>query len=199
MKSLSMITVAAVLVFATSAAAQSDATSAVPFSRGQTELGVLAGGGFAMDIWGGLPDSDFVTLGLRLGRVMTGPIGPGLLRGNFLVGGEFYPVILFREAQRTTYALSGALVFRHYFAPASKIRPFLSAGGGAVWSARPIPREISRVNFTPQGGAGLAIGLTPGALFSVEYRIHHMSDAQLTDYNPGANSNEFQISISWVR
>src|SRR5262245_30653760 len=90
MKRLSVMTVAAWVIFATSAAAQGDSSSAVPFSKGQTELGVLAGGGFAMDVWGGVPDNDFVTLGMRLAHVMTGPIGPGPLRGNFLVGGDFY-------------------------------------------------------------------------------------------------------------
>ena len=58
---------------------------------------------------------------------------------------------------------------------------------------------ISRVNFTPQGGGGVSVALASGARFSVEYRIHHMSDGVLTDYNPGANSSEVQVGISWIR
>jgi hypothetical protein len=79
------------------------------------------------------------------------------------------------------------------------MRPFISAGGGIVLSARPIPRDISNVNFTPQGGGGLAVTLGGGTVFSVEYRIHHMSDGVLTEFNPGVNSSEFLVGISWIR
>ena len=73
------------------------------------------------------------------------------------------------------------------------------AGAGIVFSARPIPRDISRVNFTPQGGGGIAVPVRNGALLSIEYRIHHMSDWVLTPYNPGANSSEIQFGITWIR
>lgn len=169
-----------------------------PISTGRTEVGLLVGVASAMDVWGGLPDSEFVTLGVRLGRVLTGPIGPGSLRGNFLISLEMNPVIVFHEDRNTTYALSGALVFRHYFAAGSRFRPFFTFGGGMLFSADPIPHDISRVNFTPQAGSGLAIALHSGAVLSMEYRLHHMSNAIVSDPNPGANSSEFQIGMSWL-
>jgi lipid A 3-O-deacylase len=116
-----------------------------------------------------------------------------------MLGAQVYPAIFFRETSRTTYAASVAPIVRYYFAPASRVRPFISAGIGVVVSARPIPRDISRINFTPQGGGGVSFALSRGALVSMEYRIHHMSDGVLTEYNPGANSNEVQIGISWMR
>ncbi len=167
--------------------------------KGRTELGLLVGIGHAMDIWGGLPDSSFLTLGLDIGYVATPPIFGGPCRGNLVLGAELYPAIFFREPHKTTYAASGVAIMRYYFAPDSRVRPFISAGGGIVLSANPIPHDISRVNFTPQGGGGVSVALARGARFSVEYRIHHMSDGVLTDYNPGANSSEVQFGISWIR
>jgi opacity protein-like surface antigen len=152
-----------------------------------------------MNIWGGVPDSEFVSFGLRLSRVVTGPIAAGPCRGNLLISTEVNPFLMFREDHRTTYAFTGLLMLRYSFAPGARVRPFISAGGGIVLSAAPIPRDISRVNFAPQGGGGLAVTLRRGAVLSMEYRIHHMSDGVLTAYNPGVNSNEFLVGISWIR
>jgi hypothetical protein len=52
------------------------------------------------------------------------------------------------------------------------MRPLFSASGGIVLSAAPIPRDISRVNLTPQGGgacgsawvASLSPGGQPGGV-----------------------------------
>ena len=197
---LAILTVTLFLLFGGIANAQGqDQYNETLIEKGRTELGLLVGVGAAMDVWGGLPDSSFLTLGLGIGYVATPPIFGGPCRGNLVLGGELYPAIFFREPHRTTYAASGVAIMRYYFAPDSRVRPFISAGGGIVLSANPIPHDISRVNFTPQGGGGVSVALARGARFSVEYRIHHMSDGVLTNYNPGANSSEVQFGISWIR
>jgi opacity protein-like surface antigen len=197
---LALLAIAILLPLGATANAQGrEQTDPSPIEKGRSELGLLVGVGHAMDIWGGLPDSEFVTVGLDVGYVATNPILGGPCRGNLVLGAELYPAIFFRETGRTTYGASAAAIMRYYFSPGARVRPFISAGGGVVVSANPIPRDISRVNFTPQGGGGVSIALRRGARLSMEYRIHHMSDGVLTDYNPGANSNEFQIGMSWIR
>jgi len=192
-------TATVILALAPSASGRSkDPSPEDPISKGRIEVGLLVGVAFAMELWGGLPDSEFVALGVRAGRVLTGPIGPGFLRGNFLVSVEVNPGIIFHEDRNTTYALSSGLIFRHYFAPGSRFRPFFTFGGGVLFSADPIPHDVSRVNFTPQGGGGLAIALPSGAVLSMEYRLHHMSNGTGSNLNPGANSSEFQIGMSWL-
>src|SRR4029453_8339885 len=121
-----------------------------PIEKGRTELGLLIGVGHPVDIWAGLPDNGFLTLGLDVGYVATHPILGGPCRGNLVLGAELYPAIFFRETQRTTYGAPAVAIAPYYFAPDSRVRPFISAGGGVVVSANPIPRDISRVNFTPQ-------------------------------------------------
>ena len=181
------------------ARAQASNNVSTPIEKGRTDFGLLVGAGQAMKLWGGLPDSEFLTLGFDVGYVATGPIFAGPCRGNLVLATQIYPALLFHENTGTTYAASAAGIGRYYFAPASRVRPFLSAGFGIVVSANPIPRDISRVNFTPQGGAGLAFALRRDVLLTTEYRIHHMSDGSMTDYNPGANSSEIQIGFSWFR
>ncbi len=189
---------ALVMVMPAVARAQTADSPGDPLTRGRTEIGVGVGFGNAMDIWGGLPDSEFLTLGVDIGYVLTGPIFAGPCRGNLLISGEFYPAIAFHENVGTTYALSTALIFRYHFTPGARVRPFISAGAGVVLSDKPIPRNISRTNFTPQGGGGLTVAIRRNSLLSFEYRIHHMSDGILTTYNPGVNSNVFQVGFSWI-
>jgi hypothetical protein len=170
-----------------------------PFRKGETEYGLLAGIDSAMDIWAGLPESNFFSLGLRLSHVVTGPIFAGPCRGNLVLSAELNPLVIFHDDYGSTYAFSATPIIRYYFTPGARVRPFITAGVGVVLSAEPIPHDISRVNFTPQGGGGLAVTLRQGTVFSMEYRLHHMSDGILTTYNPGVNSNEFLVGISWTR
>ncbi|WP_239489796.1 acyloxyacyl hydrolase [Luteitalea sp. TBR-22] len=177
---------------------ESDRPTGDAFRKGNSEFGLLLGAGAAMDVWGGLPDSEFIAFGVRLSHVLTDPVAPGILRGNFVISAELSPLYLFHDAASTRYAGSAALVFRHYFSPGSTVRPFLSAGAGVVYSSGRIPRDISNINFTPQGGGGIAVSIHSRGVFSVEYRIHHMSDGVLTEYNPGANSNALVAALTWI-
>ena len=180
-------------------ARQSDPPPEDPLVRGRTEIGLRVGVGFGMHLWGGLPDSEFLALGVDVAQVLTGPLPAGPLSGHFVIAGEFYPAIVFHEDAGTTFATSVAMMMRYHFAPGARVRPFISAGGGMVFSAGAIPRDISRVNFTPQGGGGVTVVLRRDTLLSIEYRLHHMSDGVLTDYNPGVNSSVFLVGISWIR
>jgi len=188
-----------VVLAAPAFAQQTDQPPGDPFRKGETEWGLLAGIDSAMDIWAGLPDSEFWSLGLRLSHVVTGPIFAGPCRGNLVLSAEVNPLVIFHDDYGSTYAFSATGMMRYYFTPGARVRPFISAGGGIVLSAQPIPHDISRVNFTPQGGGGLAFSLRKGTVLSMEYRLHHMSDGILTTYNPGVNSSEFLLGISWTR
>src|SRR6476619_5114261 len=115
---LAILTVTVFLLFGGIANAQGQGQyNETLIEKGRTELGLLVGIGHAMDIWGGLPDSSFLTLGLDIGYVATPPIFGGPCRGNLVLGAELYPAIFFREPHRTTYAASGVALMRYYFAP----------------------------------------------------------------------------------
>jgi hypothetical protein len=131
-----------IAALSTAAFAQTTDQPEEPFSKGQTEVGILVGVTSAMDIWGGLPDSETLSVGLRLGHVVTGPIFGGPCRGNLLLSGEVNPLMVFHDDLGSTYAFSSTAMIRYYFAPGARTRPFISAGGGVVLSAGPIPRDI---------------------------------------------------------
>ena len=80
---------AVLLLSAASALAQSSDDDAAAIRREHWVFGVLASGG------SGLYDRDNVQMvrgGVRVGRVMTGQLGKGLLRGTFELDAEIMPV-----------------------------------------------------------------------------------------------------------
>lgn len=173
---------------------------AAPFAleKGASEWGLLAGAGVAHPIWGGLGDRQFLALGGRLGRILTNPFGAGPLKGQLGVSLEVLPSFLMFE-EETSYGASFTLLFRHYVITSSRWRPFISFGAGALFSTHPIPPGTTRVNFTPQLGAGVAFAHNARTLLFWEYRLHHISNAEIADYNPGINSSYLQFGVSVFR
>ena len=62
-----------------------------------------------------------------------------------------------------------------------------------------VPEATSRVNFTPQAGLGLAMAHSERTVFTVEYRYHHVSNANTAELNPGINSSSFHFGVSIFR
>jgi len=165
--------------------------------RGNLELGGLVAGGAALN-HGGIGHRQYLTFGAHLGRIVAEPSGPGFLRGDFEVAVEVLPVFLvFQET--TTYSFSSTLLFRHYFSPDRRVRPFVSFGAGILFSTDPVPPPGSNFNFTPQGGVGVAWLREPRLAYLFEYRYVHISDAGLSLPNPGINSTGVFFGMSVFR
>lgn len=167
-------------------------------SKGTVEWGLAGNAAIAHRLWGAAPDREFVSVGMRAGRILSGPRGPGFLRGRLAVNVEVYPLFLmFQES--TTYAFTFTLLGRHYLETATRARPFISAGVGLLLSRQDIPPDTTRVNFTPQVGLGIALPDSHRRVYTFEYRLHHISNASLADRNPGINSSYFQFGVTFFR
>lgn len=184
-----------VLAAAPSLLADDDTGAWPPIRKGTVKWGVAFNAGVAHDLWDGVPDVGFHSIGIRAGRFF-GTLGPGPLRGRFALEIELQPVFLMFQ-ETSTYAFSTTLLGSHYFDVDSKVRPFISFGAGIVLSAGGIPTRTSpRINFTPQVGFGIAFADEGGTVYAFEYRLHHMSNWSLDEFNPGINSSFIQFSFS---
>jgi hypothetical protein len=172
--------------------------NADPVRKGATVFGFSAGYGFAHEIAHSDPDHQFVSLGGRVGRILTEPWGPGFLKGHLEFFFEALPLFLHYD-DKPTYGSSFTLMLRHYFSPASRWRPFMTLGAGALVTTSRVPEGTTRYNFTPQGGLGLAIAYSKRTAFSIEYRYHHISNADTVDLNPGINSSSIHFGVSIFR
>jgi hypothetical protein len=171
---------------------------ASPIQKGTTELALLGGIGIAHEIWDGVGDTQFYIVGVRVGRVVSGPRGPGFLRGNLEVAGEFLPVFLVDQGT-TSYGASATFLARHFFAPDSRWRPYGVVGFGVLGTANEVPDGQTRLNFTPQIGLGISYASSERFVFYFDYRIHHISNGGRKQPNPGINSSALQFSVSVLR
>jgi hypothetical protein len=169
-----------------------------PIQKGTTVLGLKVGYGVAHEIAYSSPNHQFIELGGRIGRVLTHPRGPGFLKGNLEFTFEALPIFLHYDDEMD-YGASFTLLLRQYFAPGSRWRPFFTFGAGALVSTQQVPDGTSRLNFTPQAGFGLAMAHSHRTVVTVEYRYHHISNADTAEPNPGINSSSFHFGVSLFR
>ncbi len=96
--------------------------------------------------------------------------------------------------------LSTEMMALYYFKSLStpRLAPFISTGIGLIYTdfqtgdKGPPPEEMgSRINFNPQIGIGTEINVQDGPPFFAEFRMSHISNADLNDDNRGLNSVVF--------
>jgi len=163
--------------------------------KGGHELEVWSSGGHSVS--GGASGIGVWDAGARYGWILTGPHGPGLLRGNFECAVGAVPVFLFFEPGRTVYGASlEPLILQWNFEKHGRVVPYAQLSGGVLFTNHDFPAGISTVNFTPSAAAGVHL-LGHKIHWSAELRYQHISDAGLTTPNPGVNTIQGRIGIGW--
>jgi hypothetical protein len=162
---------------------------------GGHEFEFWTGGGHATS---GSTSSDGVwNAGARLGWVLTGPHGPGFLRGRFEYAVDVVPVFLVFQPANTAYGFGiYPYALKWNFETDHRIVPYFEVGGGVVFSNTEIPTGTSKINFTPTGAFGLHV-LREKFNWSIEVRYMHISSASLVSPNPGINTVQVRIGLGW--
>lgn len=68
------------------------------------------------------------------------------------------------------------------------LRPYVEGGIGGIFTQWRVDDQGSKINFNPQLGIGTEFSLGSGPPFLAALRLHHMSNAGLSDDNRGVNS-----------
>jgi hypothetical protein len=76
----------------------------------------------------------------------------------------------------------------------SRFSPYLELGGGVLFTNHDVPTYVNNVNFTPSAALGTHI-LGAKYNWSLEVRYLHISDAGLTNPNPGINTVQVRLGI----
>jgi hypothetical protein len=180
-----------------------------PFARGQSsayvrpepggrELAVFSGSGAGVRGFGlsGATAGNVVWyVGLRYGWVLTDAHGPGFLRGRFEYAMDVIPVLLVLQEDGTAYGFSlHPIVLKWNFARTHGAAPYFESSAGGLVTTHQIPRGASRLNFTPGAAFGVRF---PGRrnYWSLEIRYLHISDAFITNYNPGTDTVGLRLSF----
>ncbi|MEK7763707.1 MAG: acyloxyacyl hydrolase, partial [Nitrospirota bacterium] len=118
---------------------------------------------------------------------LTEPIGSGWYQGQLALGAE---VIAFHTAEPiTAYGVGFTPKLVYTSTAFGRVRPFLEAGGGPVWTdlGGRVPEQPGQFNFLVWGGAGCAYQITPTWAIQAGYRIMHISNAGTRAPNSGLN------------
>ncbi len=165
--------------------------------KGHVEWGLAAS--YGRSHGSSLPERNQGILAVTYNRGLTGPVGPGFLRGRMGVTVELIPVFLLSQTSSTAYGAGFNLLGRHYLDTHGSVRPFITLGAGMILSEDAIPEGSAKLNFTPQAGLGIRWRTPAGRMVTVEYRFHHLSNASRVQPNPGINSSVVEVGFSFAR
>jgi lipid A 3-O-deacylase len=172
-------------------------TPAEVLTRGTWELGVWTGGGTGL---GARSHTQFFNAGFRFGRVLTGYHGNGWYRGNLAFAVDVIPVYYVFQEKAIYGGGANPVLLKWNFASQRRIAAFAEAGGGLLFTTSEVPEGTSKVNFTPQGALGMHMFTGDREAVTITGRWVHVSNAGLTDPNPGINSSlQFTVGYSWFR
>lgn len=160
---------------------------------GGHEVQIWTGGGHSVS--GGTSNTGVWNAGLRYGWILTRPHGPGLLEGRFEYAVDAVPAFLVFQPTNTTYGVGfNPLNLKWNFATRGRVVPYLELSGGTLFTTKDVPTGTDRVNFTSSAAVGTHF-LGESRNWSVELRYMHISNAGLSDPNPGINTVQVRVGI----
>jgi lipid A 3-O-deacylase len=160
---------------------------------GEHDLQIWTGGGHGLN--GSTANSGVWNVGLRYGWILTGPVGPGFLRGQFEYAVDVVPVFLVVQKSGTAYGFGlNPFALKWNFTKPRKVVPYFELGGGTLFTNVDVPPGTSRINFTTSGALGMHF-LRSKYNFSAELRFMHISNASIANLNPGINTLQLRLGF----
>jgi hypothetical protein len=90
--------------------------------------------------------------------------------------------------------------FQSDFFPSKRVQPFLSTDGGFIYFMdRVLSPQGSQFMYTVDFGTGINIFRKERQAVSIGYRYQHLSNANISQHNPGMDANTFYVSVSRFR
>ncbi|HMF53676.1 MAG TPA: acyloxyacyl hydrolase [Edaphobacter sp.] len=122
---------------------------------------------------------------------------------SFTIPPEGPPALTYSRVCSTRWTYAGGispLGQRFNFRPRRQLQPFVIGNAGFLVATRDVPvNDSSRFNFTFEFGAGLELRRSPRHSWSIEYRLHHLSNDYTGTNNPGVDNQLFRLTYSLSR
>jgi hypothetical protein len=166
---------------------------------GTTEWVATAGPALGVSLFHSVEGHRYILPSVSWGRILTESHGPGPLRGRFEWAIEFIPVFGQFDPENTFGVGITPLLWRWNFEPRGRVVQFAELAGGALWTNDPVPARTTRANFTAHASYGVRYFLDRNLSFVASYRLHHISNGNRLEDNPGVNAHVLQLGISLLR
>ncbi len=89
------------------------------------------------------------------------------------------------------------LLLRWHFFKRDSWTIYFDGGAGMLYTSDDVPDNGSSFNFTPQAGLGMSFALNEKARLLLGARWHHISNANTYDENPGRDSVQAYVGLSF--
>ncbi|HJO03709.1 MAG TPA: acyloxyacyl hydrolase [Acidobacteriota bacterium] len=167
--------------------------------QGRTRWAVAGSHGIAAEINNSIV-IDMSSIWVRWSQVLGGREALAgtkkFLGGQPAVGIELSPFTYFDQSPRT-WGGAWHLVYEHRLSPTEKVRPVIRAGTGLLFASSNVPPGETRFNYTLFVGAGLEIAVSKSRAIQIDYRLHHVSNANTGGRNPGINAHTIVLGLAW--
>jgi Lipid A 3-O-deacylase (PagL) len=161
------------------------------------EIQIWTGGGHGIN--GSQSSTGVWNLGLRYGLILTAPHGPGFMKGQLEYAFDIVPAWLVIQKTDTVYGGGvNPFAFKWILSQPKKVKPFFEIEGGTLFTTQGIAENTSRVNFTSSGAFGMHI-LGEKHNWTAEVRFMHISNAGISEPNPGINTVQVRLGFGWFR
>jgi lipid A 3-O-deacylase len=159
------------------------------FRRGWHEASFGAGGLFANVVRASnRPNIDYAVAYAQASYTVIKPAGGGLFRGSFDLTPEIFGGGIYQDQGH--YVAGATLWFRYNFVqPGSRFVPYIEGGGGGTFLDIPKRFDGKIYNFNLDAAVGVRYFIRPQLSLNAEYRLQHISNADLWDHNIGVNTS----------
>jgi lipid A 3-O-deacylase len=171
-----------------------------PLDNQPWDYGFWAGGGFSVP--GGTKDTQALNGGVRLGKVLTDDAGSGFIRGNFEWSADLIPFYYLWQPAPAKNALGegvNPLNLKWNFTHSKRVIPFAELGGGFLFTNHAVPLNTSHFNFMTHGAFGFQFFNDSRRAIMANVQFQHISNAGLSEPNPGINTVQFQLGVNWFK
>ena len=162
------------------------------------EVELFVGSGIGLD--GFSLGNPFMNAGARFGWMLTDRKSNRFFSNRFEFAVEVAPLFVAWQPGGAAYGFNFyGFVLKWNFTPHGHIAPYFEMAGGAVATNKDIPPGVNNFNFTPTASAGIRI-LRGKYAWSIGFRWLHISDAGITQLNPGDDTIGIRISFNrWLK
>ena len=183
----------------TTAAAQHDSAPSGLLGSGSGSIwSVYYGYGFNHVINNSAEGIDLASTGLRWTHLWSQK-GGGFLRGHPGFAVEVMPLTIFIGSASTSYGAGFNFLYEHHFAARGRVLPIWRIGTGFLYANTETPRGETNHNFSLLTALGVDIAIAPTGALLLEYRFHHISNAESGLVNPGINAHTIVFGVSFYR
>ena len=166
------------------------------------DLSVWVAGSTGEETTNSFAQSQIFSAGILGGRVLTDEIGSRWRRGSLEYAFSLAPIFVTANNQNIHGFGFEPVIFRWNSGPhIARMVPYIELAGGGLATDANLPpgKRTSSFNFTAKGGGGIYLFRGHRQALDIGFGWSHISNANLTDFNPEFNGLQLRLGYHWYK